>query len=415
MTELKTEVLIIGAGPAGCIAAAKLRQLGHDVIMVEKQKFPRFVIGESLLPRFMDHLTETDLFESINEAGFQVKNGAKFVKEGKTVEFDFKEKFSEGWDWTWQVTRADFDKKLSDAVQSKGVKIYFNSEVKEIDFVGSKSTTRVAQANGETTKIKADFIIDASGYGRVIPKLFDLNVPSNIKPREALFAHFKDPKRPPGLDGNRIIAKVLKDAAWAWVIPFSNGHTSLGVVGDLEYFQTYPEEPKERLYAIINECEDLKDRFKTLVFEPRQLGGYSIAVKQMYGKGYVLAGNATEFLDPIFSSGVTLAAETGVLAAKLVSKELNQYEVDWEKEYSEYINSGIDVFRSYVEAWYSGDLQEIFFSLHQEDIFKKQICSVLAGYVWDETNPFVQKHKSILSTLASVIRMKNNENTEKNS
>lgn len=406
MKTRTTEVLVIGAGPAGCIAAAKLNQLGHKVMVVEKQKFPRFVIGESLLPRVMDHLKETNLFDAINEAGFQVKNGAKFIRDGEHIEFDFNEKFSEGWDWTWQVTRADFDKKLADELKRIGIEVLFESEVKEIEFQGTKSTTRIAQLEEGNIEIKADYIIDASGYGRVIPRLFDLNLPSNIKPREALFSHFKDPERPAGLDGNRIIAKVLKGGAWAWVIPFSNGNTSVGIVGDADYFKPYAEEPKERLFEILGEYDDLKDRFLQPVFEPKQLKGYSVAVKQLYGEGYVLAGNATEFLDPIFSSGVTLAAETGVLAAKLVSRELQEQKVDWETEYSEYIKSGIDVFRSYVESWYTGDLQDIFFSLEQKEIFKKQICSVLAGYVWDMENPFVKKHESIIPTLAKVIRMK---------
>ena len=134
--------------------------------------------------------------------------------------------------------------------------------------------------------------------------------------------------------------------------------------------------------------------------------GYSIGVKQVYGNGFVLCGNSTEFLDPIFSSGVTLATFSGLQAAKLTHQQLQGKPVDWEKEYAEVLTHGVEVFRSYVNAWYNGDLQTIFFNNDINPDIKKQICSVLAGYVWDYTNPFVKKHKTIISSLVKVIKIK---------
>ena len=153
----------------------------------------------------------------------------------------------------------------------------------------------------------------------------------------------------------------------------------------------------------------MSDRFKEseFLFAPKKILNYSISVEKMHGEGFVLCGNSTEFLDPIFSSGVTLAVASGYHAADLLCKQLKGAEVDWETDYVAFMEHGIDVFRSYVNAWYSGDLQTIFFVENGSDEFKRQICSVLAGYVWDTSNPFVKKHNSVLQTLAKVISISN--------
>lgn len=118
----------------------------------------------------------------------------------------------------------------------------------------------------------------------------------------------------------------------------------------------------------------------------------------------VLPGNSTEFLDPVFSSGVCFAAETGAVAGELVSRQLKGEKVDWEKDYVEYIQYDIDVFRTYVEQWYNSNLQTVFFTTQKSQGFKNQIFSVLAGYVWDKSNPYVRKDKRAIEVLAEVIR-----------
>ena len=117
----------------------------------------------------------------------------------------------------------------------------------------------------------------------------------------------------------------------------------------------------------------------------------------------MLTGNSTEFLDPVFSSGVAFATESGMLAAKLVKRQLSGEKVDWEKEYTQYMKRGIDVFTSYVREWYTGNLQTLFFHEPGNEEVKKKICSVLAGYVWDESNVFVRKHATIIKNMAYAI------------
>jgi len=126
---------------------------------------------------------------------------------------------------------------------------------------------------------------------------------------------------------------------------------------------------------------------------------------KLYGKGFVLAGNSAAFLDPIFSSGVAFATESSLLAARLIHREMQGEAVDWEVEYAQYIKDGVSVFKTYVQEWYTGNLQKLFFHRPENPEVKRQICAVLAGYVWDRTNPFVTKHDRIVKNLAHLIDM----------
>jgi len=407
MTTEKTDVLVIGAGPAGTIAASILNKQGFKVKIVEKEKFPRFVIGESLLPRVMDHLEEAGLLEAVKKGGFQEKFGAKFVRGNEICDFNFSDQFSKGWSWTWQVQRAKFDNILAETVASMGVTVEQQTGVTDIKFNGTDSVTTVIDKDGKEKKIEARFIVDASGYGRVIPRMFGLDKPSNFDPRKTHFTHFKDPNRPAGTDGNRITVVVHQQRTWIWIIPFANGITSVGFVADPGFFKDFPEDPVERMKAIIATDDNTRERFRDseMVLPARSIEGYAISTKQLFGEGFVLCGNATEFLDPVFSSGVTFAMESGHKAAKLVGKFLRNEKVDWQTEYTDYMMQGINTFRSYVSTWYDGTLHEIFFAEKINPEMKKQICSVLAGYVWDLDNPFVKKHDRVLHSLAEVIRI----------
>ena len=406
MQDKIVDVLIIGAGPSGCVASAYLQQKGHNVLVVEKSKFPRFVIGESLLPRCMDHFEEVGLFECLDNYGFEIKRGARFMQGDIVCEFDFSKKFSEGWNWTWQVPRADFDYLLVQEIQKKGVEVAFEHEVIDVQIDNNgHSTTRVKDGNGIDYFVNAKFIIDSSGYGRVLPRLLDLDKPSSIPEHSSLFTHLVDVKRPEGREGTLITFDVLDTDTWFWVIPFSNGNTSIGFVGKNELFEKYPEDTTEKLNEMLKLSKYYHKRFEgvNFSFKPYMIKNYSKSVKQLYGKGYALTGNSAEFLDPVFSSGVTFATESGLMAAKLISKELHGESVNWEEDYKEYIMRGVTVFATYVKEWYTGNLQKIFFHQNENPEVKRQICSVLAGYVWDENNPFVKNHNRLVKTVAHFI------------
>ena len=410
MEVKNVDVLIIGAGPAGSVAAGIVNKSGLKILVVEKEKFPRFVIGESLLPRCMEALEEAELLDAVKAKGFQEKFGAKFVRGEEFCDFNFTEQFTEGYNWTWQVPRGDFDNTLAQEIIRKGVAVEFETTVTDIKFEGQNSTTTVIDKTGKTYQIKAKFIIDSSGYGRVIPRLFNLDKPSNLPPRKSMFAHINDPNRSKYIEPNRILVLVHQPKTWIWIIPFSTGVSSLGFVSSPEFFDEHKDKTnEEQLRFLINSEPHLKERFsdQEFVFEPKVLEGWSVTTEQFFGEGFVLTGNVTEFLDPMFSSGVTLATASSQKAANLVVRKLNGEEIDWQEEFVNPTMKGVDVFRTYVMGWYDGDLHDIFFSKDINPDFKKQICSVLAGYVWDTTNPFVRKHERAVKSLAEFIRINN--------
>jgi flavin-dependent dehydrogenase len=411
-----TDVLVIGAGPAGTVAASIVNKAGYKVQIVEKMKFPRFVIGESLLPRCMEALGEAGFLDAVKEKKFQQKSGAKFVKNGKICDYRFADQFTKGWEWTYQVPRSEFDKTLADTVEKMGVDIHYETTVTGIEFNGSDSITTVVDKNGNASQISAKFIIDGSGYGRVIPRLFNMDKPSNLPPRKALFSHTVDTRRLMSDEPNRITIVVHKPAVWIWIIPFSNGITSLGFVGDPGFFDQYTGSTEEQLRKLIASEPYLAERFDKVefLFEPRTLQSWSGTTDRFFGDGFVLTGNVTEFLDPVFSSGVTLATVSSQIAGKLVVEKLKGREIDWENEYMKPMMQGVDTFRSYVMAWYEGTLDTIFFADNQDELIKSQICSVLAGYVWDLENPYVKNHKTALHRLASIISFRDSQTAKKN-
>jgi flavin-dependent dehydrogenase len=408
MKTEQVDVLVIGAGPSGTVAASIVNKAGYKVKIVEKLKFPRFVIGESLLPRCMEALEEAGFLDAVKAKGFQEKFGAKFVKNGVICDYSFADRFTEGWTWTWQVPRAEFDKVLADTVEQMGVPVSYETTVTAIDFNGSDSTTTVEYNNGEKAQIQAKFIIDGSGYGRVIPRLFKMDKPSNLEPRKALFAHATDDNRLMTDEPNRITIIVHEFGVWIWVIPFSNGITSVGYVGNPEFFKQYTGTNEEQFRALITSQPYLSERFKDaqLIFEPKVLESWSTTTEKFYGDGFVLTGNVTEFLDPVFSSGVTLATVSSQKAAALVIKKLKGEEVDWEEDYTKPMMQGVNTFRSYVMRWYDGTLDTIFFANNQDPLIKSMICSVLAGYVWDLNNPYVKNHTKALTKLSSTIYLR---------
>jgi 2-polyprenyl-6-methoxyphenol hydroxylase-like FAD-dependent oxidoreductase len=399
------DVLIIGAGPAGAMAAAVLHREGFRVLVVEKQIFPRFVIGESLLPHSMDLLQEAGLLDSVERQGFMRKFGAVFLRGRETCNFDFANQAGAGWKYTYQVTRADFDKTLADAVAARGVEIRYGHGVAAVDFDESEARVTVRPQDCPTQTVSAQFVLDCSGFGRVLPRLLDLEKPANSPVRESLFTHVTGDVRPDGREEGKVWVCIHPGGAWIWLIPFSNGRTSVGVVAEPEFFRRFSGTPEEQWRAIVMSDPNAAGRLAQAqtVFPPQRISGYACAVKQLWGPRFALAGNATEFLDPIFSSGVTLALESANRAAQVLTRHLRGEPVDWQADYAAYVMHGMDTFRSYVNAWYNDQLPKIFFAAQRNPDIMRQICSVLAGYVWDQTNPYVTQADRALSVLASIV------------
>ncbi|MCP9340361.1 NAD(P)/FAD-dependent oxidoreductase [Stutzerimonas xanthomarina] len=399
-------VVVIGAGPSGAIAAALLKRQGHDVLVIERQRFPRFSIGESLLSHCLDFIEEAGMLEAVQAAGFQTKHGAAFGCGKRYTEFDFRDKFTEGHGSTYQVQRADFDKLLADQAALQGVEIRYEEEITAADFDGSRPSLQVRRLDGSEYALQADFVLDASGYGRVLPRLLDLEAPSSFPLRRAVFTHIRDNIDDPHFDRDKILITThpeLRDV-WFWTIPFSDGRCSLGVVASAERYEGRPVDLDACLKEFVMEAPNLKRILKHAEWDipARPINGYSASVKALHGRGFALLGNAAEFLDPVFSSGVTIAMRSASMAAAVLHRQLNGEAVDWESEFAAPLKRGVDTFRTYVEGWYDGSFQDVIYYERAQPEIRRMICSILAGYAWDDRNPYVAEPQRRLRVLAEL-------------
>jgi flavin-dependent dehydrogenase len=402
VADRHADVAIIGAGPAGSVAAALLRRQGHSVCVIERQHFPRFSIGESLLPQSMAYLEAAGMLRAVVEAGFQYKNGAHFVRGEASSTYDFRDKHSAGWGTTYQVERAAFDKILIDCAAAQGVDVRFGDQVVAMQ-TGETPSLDVRTEQGEAYRVNARFVLDASGFGRVLPRLLGLEVPSSMPPRAALFSHVRDSLAAGSTDRNKIwvVTHPEHRDVWYWMIPLADGRSSVGVVATREFLDVAEAEREATLRALIRAepslCRLIGDA--PFLMPVRTIGGYSANVERLHGPGFALLGNAGEFLDPVFSSGVTIALRSAAMAADVLGRQLKGEAVDWQSDYEVPLRKGIDTFRAFVERWYSGELQDIIFYPHQTPSIRRMISSVLAGYAWDETNPYVAEPVRRLQTL----------------
>ena len=401
------QIVVVGAGPAGAIAAAILKRKGHEVLILERQRFPRFSIGESLLSHCLDFVEEAGMIDAVRAAGFQTKHGAAFAWGERYTDFDFRETFTKSFGSTFQVQRANFDKVLADEAERQGVTIRYQEEIVAVDFSGAQPLLSVRRlADGHEYQVSCTFVLDASGYGRLLPRLLDLELPSNLPMRKALFTHIEDRIVHPDFDREKILITThptLRDV-WFWTIPFSNGRCSLGVVGLAERFEGYPEDKDAALKQFVAETPSLTKVLGNAVWDTPvgEIKGYSANVKALHGKGFALLGNAAEFLDPVFSSGVTIAMRSASMAANLLHRQLSGEQVDWEQDFAIPLKRGVDTFRVYVEGWYDGSFQDVIYYPNASPEIRAMISSILAGYAWDERNPYVAEPRRRLRVLAEL-------------
>ena len=402
-SRIAVEILIIGAGPAGSVAAALLRRQGRQVLMLEREQFPRFSIGESLLPQSMEYLEQAGMLRAVQEGGFQLKNGAAFGRGEQYTEFDFSDKHSAGWSTTYQVQRARFDHLLALEAERQGAEVRYRHEVVAVDISGQRPHVTVKDLDSKIYLVDAGFILDASGFGRVLPRLLQLETPSNFPVRGAIFTHIEDGITSSEFDRNKILITVhpAHDDVWYWLIPFADGRCSLGVVAETGFLARCRGGETERLQALVQRAPSLQRLLSNARWDTpaRQIVGYSANVKSLCGPGYALLGNAGEFLDPIFSSGVTIAFKSASLAAAVLERQFAGETIDWRVEFAAPLKRGVDTFRAFVESWYRGGFQRIIFRANPPADVRRMISAILAGYAWDKTNPYVRDTKRRLAAL----------------
>lgn len=385
------DVLVIGAGPAGAMAAALLAQKGYSVLVMEKQHFPRFSIGESLLAYAAQMLLDANMFDAVLSGGFQFKNGAAFDWEDKHEEFNFADKVTPGLGFTFQVQRGKFDHILAKEAERFGATVRYGVTITSMT-PGTQPKVTCKTESGETETYSPKFVLDASGFGRTLARMLDLEKPSAFPARAARFAWVKDAIPAGTFDRQKIRVGISpKDRdIWSWLIPFPDGLSSLGMVASMEQFARYKGTDEEKYWAMISDEPALRALLADAhtVRPVGEILGFAANVKTLHGPGFALLGNAAEFLDPVFSSGVTIALHSAKLAAGLLDRTFKGETVNWQTEFQESLMFGVETFRTFVSGWYDLSLQDVIFYPEKSWQIHKMICSVLAGYVWDPKNPY---------------------------
>jgi flavin-dependent dehydrogenase len=263
-------------------------------------------------------------------------------------------------------------------------------------------------AAGNSSAVRARFCLDASGFGSVLARSLGLDRPSPLPPRQAVFAHLRGLIGPEPFDPYKILINTHAACSdiWHWVIPFSDGTCSVGVVAAASHFAPFPDEPDEawRRYVLGDSYLEGLIAQMERVMPVRQIVGYARDIKSLHGDGYAILGNAGEFLDPIFSSGVTIALKSADLAVRALDKTLAGDGCDWETEFAAPLQRGVNTFRAFVESWYEGRLLDIFFFPRKQESITRMLRSILAGYAWDEANPFNRNPVRTLAAVADACR-----------
>lgn len=380
------DVAIIGGGPAGSTAAALLSRAGRRVVVLEREKFPRFHIGESLLPFSMQAFTRLGLHEKFARAGFMEKFGGEMFGAcgGEGVKFYFEDGFRSQVDRSYQVTRADFDKLLLDHAAESGAEVREETGVEQIDFSDDEVTLKISRrdGNGATNQIRARYVIDASGRNSILGAKFKLKKNYEHLQKVSIFAHYDGMTRAEGRDGT-LTRMVRAIDRWFWVIPLTPTRTSVGVVLDGAVFKKSGLSPEDFLEQAIEEQPLLMQTMQDAerVTPVRSAADFSYRSTRLTGDRWMLAGDAAGFIDPVFSSGVFLAVLAGEQAADVLH-ELLDHPAKRKKLFARYgrnINKAMDVYLRFVDAWYSKEFIEVF--LHPQDIFQipPAVNAVLGG------------------------------------
>lgn len=401
------DAAIIGAGPAGSLAAVRLLREGRSVVILERDRFPRPAIGESLLPLCNDHLAEAGMLEAVQAAGFMLKGGATFLRGGQRERFAFENALPGDGPDAFQVPRDEFDLLLAEQAQRAGAEILFAHEVVGAEFGPGGGVLQVRDLEGDVQlEVRARFVLDCSGPGRVLPRLLQLVETPVATPRIACLCQVETDTRPTGEAQGDIWVCCHPEGGWGWIIPFTNGRSSVGFILDTERWDALPGDDSQRLVGRLASDPNTAARLGTVrpLRTPQVVRGYAAAISRMHGDGWAVVGHAGEFIDPVLSSGVALSLDAARRASTLVHRALDGAAVDWDTEYEQVMRRSATVFRHFVDAWYDGTLPAIFFNESKPERVKRRITSILAGYTLREDNPLAREPADTLATLGRYCR-----------
>ncbi|MEM7453076.1 MAG: NAD(P)/FAD-dependent oxidoreductase [Planctomycetota bacterium] len=400
------DCLVIGAGPGGCATAAVVAEQGLATLLIERDKMPRFHVGESLMPETYWLFDRLGIQKEVQQCGFTRKNGVQFVsasdKESKP--FIFRDYDDRDCSDSWHVNRADFDKLLYDTAFNRGATCVDEVTVIDID-IRKKSPHRVAvrTAEGKEHEITAKVVVDASGQSALLGRRLGLMDFYDDLKKAAIWGYFDGAVRAGG--SNPEVTCILhtesKDA-WFWYIPLNDGRVSVGLVGDNDFLLKRGGSPTQTFEAEVKNCPGIKRR----LMDATQNGRFHVAkefsytMKEKAGDGWVMVGDAGGFIDPIYSSGVFLALKSGVMAGEAIAEGLYKDDVSarqlgkWSTQYE----SGVDLIRKLVRAFYTKEFSFARFMKshpqHAENLTNLLIGRVYEGSpgkIFDDMDPWLEK------------------------
>jgi flavin-dependent dehydrogenase len=381
----QTDVVVIGGGPAGATASTLIAQHGHRVELFERERFPRFHIGESLIPETYWVLKRLNMLDKMRASPFVQKQSVQFVgSRGKLSEpFYFHEHKPHESSQTWQVLRSEFDKMMLDNAREHGVEVHERVRVLDVLFEGQRARgIRVMDAAGTQREIAARVVVDASGQSTLLANRLQLRVPDPELKKGSVWTYYEGAYRDTGRDeGATLVLLTAGRKGWFWYIPLHNDIVSIGVVSSFDYLFSGRGDHEKIFHEELENCPAAKQRVAggrrvTDFFATKD---YSYHSRQAAGEGWVLVGDAFGFLDPVYSAGVLLALKSGQLAADAVSAGLAKNDTSaaqlgsWSADFSR----GMDRMRRLVCEFYNGFSFGRFIKAHPQ--FKGHLTDLLIG------------------------------------
>lgn len=405
--QKQLDCVVIGAGPAGSTAATLVAEAGYSTLLLEREKFPRFHVGESMMPETYWTLERLGVIDQMRERSFVKKVGVQFVssstKESAPFFFDHHDDHESS--QTWHVERAEFDNMLFNNAASKGADCRDGSRVMNIDFEDGGAVITYRDADGNDTTVKSRVVMDATGQQAMLANRLGLMDVNEKLKKASIWTYYLDAERNPDGRNTTIILHTDDKKCWFWYIPLANNTVSVGLVGDHEHMLKGDASPEEQFAAQLEKCPGVQRR----IASANRVGGFHVAkefsytTKQHAGDHWVLVGDAFGFIDPVYSSGVFLALKSGEMAADAVVEGLKKNDLSatqlnsWTPEFK----AGMVWIRKLVHAFYTEEFSfGQFMKEHPQyasnltDLLIGRVFQEGVGKIFDDMGPAIEAAKS---------------------